>query len=68
MGGPVHPQIPVTRPGCDSGQLSRRRKYSTPAFDRNHAVGQASRLSLTLNDRLEALFFNRGWRSPNRAG
>jgi len=22
MGGPVHPQIPVTRSGCDSGQLS----------------------------------------------
>ena len=61
MGGPVQPQIPVTRSWSGSGLLSRRRKYSIPAFNRTPAVGQASRLSLTLNDRLEALFFKRGW-------
>jgi hypothetical protein len=30
-------------------------------LSRDHAVGQASRLSLTLNDLLEALLFNRDW-------
>jgi hypothetical protein len=33
-----------------------QRCFFRPALSRNHAVGQASRLSLTLNDRPEALF------------
>src|ERR1017187_6591925 len=33
-------------------------------FSRNHAVGQASRLSLTLNDRLEAWFPQAAWQPP----
>jgi hypothetical protein len=40
----------------------------TGAFSQIHAVGQASRLSLTLNDRLEALISSLDWQSPKGEG